>query len=152
LLHLDEWFGVRLYNTANSYIFLRNPPPDKEQAFVRILGSVGDFQEICRQHQRELYVVIFPNRIQVENRESLSSSVYDAERPDRRILEYCEQHGLRCLDGLPGLSEAYARERRPLYYAVDRHLNESGTRVVTALIADWLERTRALGEDGSAPR
>ena len=126
MLQLDDWLGIRLYNTSSSYIFLRNPPREQTETFERLLAKVGEIHEICVRNGRELYVVVFPNKIQVENHESLSTSVYDAERPNRRIAEYCASLGLRCFDQLAVLSDSFKRDGRPLYFAVDRHLNSSG--------------------------
>lgn len=144
VLQLDEWLGIRLYNTTGSHIFLRNPPPDKAESFDRILDSLGTFADICARNGRELYVVVFPNKIQIENRDSLSSSVYDALRPNRQIAEYCASKGLRCYDELPALAEAYEREKHPLYFPTDRHLNEDGTRVAAESLSAWLEGAGAL--------
>jgi hypothetical protein len=143
-LTVGDWFGVRLYNTAGSYLFLRNPSPEQDDVFDRILTSLGEFQELCRRNQRELYVVLFPNKMQVENHDELESSIYDPERPNRRILEYCELRGLRCLDQLPVLANAYAREQRPLYFPVDRHLNSLGTQIAAQSIFAWLDGAHAL--------
>jgi hypothetical protein len=150
MLHLDGFLGIRLYTTSSSYIFLRHPRPEQAEIFRQILDHLRAFDRICRRHGRDAYVVIFPNRIQVENHESLSSSAYDAERPNRLIREYCERHGLRCFDQLTALSDAYARARRPLYFSVDRHLNEFGNRVAAESIATSLERAHALAANPDA--
>jgi len=144
MLQLGDWLGVRLYNTNNSYIFLRNPPPDQIETFDRFLDKLREIQEICERHGRDLYIVVFPNKIQVENHESLSTSVYDTERPNRRIAEYCASQGLRCFDQLAVLSDTYAREGRPPYFPVDRHLNQMGNRIAADSIAASLERAHAL--------
>ena len=144
MLQLGDWFGVRLYNTDNSYIFLRRPRTDQIEATERILAKLGAIQEICQRNQRELAIVIFPNKIQVENHDSLSTKFYDPDRPNQVIAEYCKSRGLRCWDQLPVLAEAYAREGRLLYYPVDRHLNAEGNRVAADSIADSLEHSMAF--------
>jgi hypothetical protein len=141
MLQIGDWFGVRLYNTDNSHIFLRRPRPDQIEATERILARLGEIQEICAHNQRDLAIVVFPNKIQVENHDSLSTKFYDPDRPDQLIAEYCKGRGLRCWDQLPVLSAAYAREGRPLYYPVDRHLNVEGNRIVAGSIADSLEHS-----------
>jgi hypothetical protein len=141
MLQVGNWLGVAVYNTNNSYIFLRNPSRDQSEEFDRILDKVRDIQEICERHQRDLAIVVFPNKIQVENHDSLSTSIYDAERPNQRIAQYCARRGLRCWDQLPVLADAYAREGRPLYFPVDRHLNPDGNRIAADSIAASLERS-----------
>jgi hypothetical protein len=146
MLELDRRLGIRLYTTPSSYIFLRDPPREQAEIFERILARLGEIQEICAREGRDLYVVLFPNKIQVENRESLSSSVYDPEKPNRRIAEYCASRGIRCWDQLPVLVDAYRRGGRELYFPVDRHLTETGNRIAADAIAGWLERTPAFEE------
>jgi hypothetical protein len=141
MLQLGDWLGIRLYDTDNSHIFLRHPQPDQVAVTQRILAKLGEIQEICAHNQRDLAVVIFPNKIQVENHDSLSTKFYDPERPNQVIAEYCRSRGLRCWDQLPILSAAYAREGRPLYFPVDRHLNTEGNRIAAASIADSLEHS-----------
>jgi hypothetical protein len=148
MLQLGDRLGVRLYNTDNSYIFLRNPQRDEIETFDRILDKLREIQEICERQQRDLAIVIFPNKIQVENHDSLSTSIYDPERPNQRIAEYCESRGLRCWDQLAVLSDAYSREGRPLYFPTDRHLNPEGNRIAADSIAVSLERSMGFTHRG----
>lgn len=141
MLQLGNRLGVRLYNTNNSHIFLRNPQPDQIATFDRFLDKLREIQEICGRHRRDLAIVIFPNKIQVENRESLSSTTYDPERPNRRLAEFCASQGLRCWDQLAVLSDAYARNEIPLYFPVDRHLTPDGYRIAADSISVSLERS-----------
>ena len=67
--------------------------------------------------------------------------VYDADKPNRLVLEYCEQMELTCLDLLPGLREAYSGGARPLYFPQDRHLNVAGNRRAAKMIFQFLQRT-----------
>src|SRR5262249_1092460 len=106
--------------------------------FRGILSYIGHMNERCRETGRRLFPVIFPNRIQVENREALTSGVYDAQRPDRDILRYCDELGMPCLDLLPVLSAAWERAGRPLDYGVDRHRPRRGEGLASDAIATFL--------------
>lgn len=138
MLWLSDWTGIRLYTTPAAYIFFRQQTPDQVAAFRGMLGYIGEMDEICRANGRQLSVVIIPNKIQVENRESLTGDSYEAEKPNRLILEYCSEREISCLDLLPVLSGAYERSGEPLYFSIDRHLNERGYRIAAEAIHDFL--------------
>lgn len=74
-------------------------------------------------------MVAFPNKIQVENREDLSSATFEAEKPNRLIFEYCSEIGIRCLDLLPVMASEYEQTGQALFYPIDRHPTEKGYRV-----------------------
>jgi lysophospholipase L1-like esterase len=137
-LTLGRWLGVSFYDSAGTYVFLRERTPEQEATFRRILGHVGDMKRRCDETGRRLFAVILPNRIQVENRDALSSGVYDAARPDRDVLGYCEEIGIACLDLLPVMSAAWERDGEPLFYPVDRHPNRRGYRLIGDAVAAFL--------------
>jgi hypothetical protein len=112
--------------------------------FERVLDYLRRMRELAEGKERRHRVVVFPNRIQVENREDLTSSVFDASRPNDRIVEYCAEQDIACLDLLPVLSKRYESEREALYFPIDRHLNERGTRVAADAIGAFLEDSGAL--------
>ncbi|MGH7287501.1 MAG: alginate O-acetyltransferase AlgX-related protein [Myxococcota bacterium] len=137
-LTLGRMLGISVYDGAGTYVFLRERTPEQDALFQRILGHIGVMKQTCDETDRRLFAVILPNRIQVENREAFTSAVYDAARPHRDVLRYCEQLGISCLDLLPVLSEAYLRDGEPLFFPVDRHLNPRGYRLVGEAIASFL--------------
>jgi hypothetical protein len=137
VLTLGARLGVTLYDSAGSYIFLRHQTPEQEQEFRRILGVLGEIAELSRVAGRELRVVILPNKLQVENAAALTSSLYDAGRPNREILDYCAELGIACRDLTPALIEALAGGE-PLFFPLDRHLTPAGTRVAAREIAAFV--------------
>lgn len=141
--------GISLYDTAGSYVFLRRPTAEQRAVFDAMLGYVARMQELAEARGRQLLVVIFPNRIQVENREALTSAVFDAARPDQQILAFCAERGLACLDLLPVLQAAWEARGEGLYFPVDRHLTPAGTRIAAAAIARLLLETPPPGSSSS---
>jgi hypothetical protein len=135
--------GVTIYDSAGSYIFLRHQTPEQIATFDRVTEFFGSMQELCDAEGRRFGVVIFPNRIQVENRKQLTNNTFDAELPNSRIRDYCESKGIACLDLLPALSERWQRHGEPLYYPIDRHFNERGTAVAASIIASFLDEVEA---------
>jgi lysophospholipase L1-like esterase len=138
VLAAGSWLGVTLYDSAGTYIFLRDQTPEQTAMFRQILAHVGAMKASCDRSGRRLFAVIFPNRIQVENHDVLSSSVYDAARPHRDILDYCSEIGIECLDLLPVLGEAWERDHQPVYFPIDRHLNPHGYQLSADAIATFL--------------
>lgn len=143
-LTLGRWLGVSIYDSAGTYVFLREQTPEQQALFRRILGHLGRMKRRCDETGRRLFAVVLPNRIQVENRDALTGRVYDAARPHRDVLRYCEEIGVACLDLLPVLSETFERDGEPLFYAVDRHLNRRGYRLVADEIARFLRAEGVL--------
>ena len=131
--------GIPVYDTAGSYIFMREPAPDQRLLFERILAFFDGMKAHCDRRGCTLHLVVFPNKLQVENRDDLTTSVLDAERPNRRILEHCRGLGIACLDLLPVLASAWEADAEPLYFPIDRHLNPRGTRVAADAIGAFLE-------------
>ncbi len=105
---------------------------------------------------QRLLLVLIPDEFQVndalwrEAREASSrifdvpASAYQRYLPQRRILRWAEQRGVRVLDLLPPLREAELRART--YHLRDTHWNAHGNRVA----ARELARALAEGEAGAA--
>jgi lysophospholipase L1-like esterase len=60
------------------------------------------------------------------------------------VLTYCRTHGIPCLDLLPEIARAYREVGEPLFYPIDRHLNERGYRVAADAIYAFLREQGAL--------
>jgi hypothetical protein len=144
MLAASRWTGLEVYDSAGSYIFLRRQTDEQRALFRRILELFGDLQRDCEASGRSLLVAIFPNKIQVENGAELTSSIFDAERPNRVLLDYCAEVGMSCLDLLPVLRAEHERGGRALYFPIDRHLNQAGNEVAADAIFAALEREGAL--------
>ncbi len=144
LLTASRWLGATVYDTGGSHIFLREPTPEQSALFRRILEVLGEFHADCQRSDRDLLVAIFPNKIQVENGRELTGATFDAERPDRAILDYCAETGIACLDLLPELRAGVQRLGRPVYFPIDRHLDEAGNEIAAGAIFARLEREGVL--------
>ncbi len=149
LFKTGKWLHREIYPTSTGYIFLRDWTKNQEALFYSFLSQSLDIAKIARENERDVVFVIFPNKAQVENAADLTSSVYDASLPDKRILDFCDKHGLRCLDLLPPLRSAYDRDHRPLYFHVDRHLNAQGNRLAAAAVCEYLRSQTLLCNHGS---
>ncbi|MCI0547684.1 MAG: hypothetical protein L0027_10415, partial [Candidatus Rokubacteria bacterium] len=150
-LTAGRWLGVTLYDTAGSYVFLREQTPEQEAFFERVLTEVGRMRDLAAAHGRRLYAVVIPNKIQVESGDDLTGRIYDAAAPDRRILAWCEERQIPCLDLLPDLVAASGRGSEPLYFPIDRHFTPRGYAIAADRILDFLTAEGALGAVTAPP-
>lgn len=146
VLTVGRWLGVPVYDGAGTYVYLRERTPEQEALFQEILSHLERMHVACNAEGRRFLVVVFPNRIQVENGDELTNAIYDAERPGRDVLSYCRRHGIPCLDLLPELARVYRSTGEPLYFPIDRHLNASGYRVAADSIYAFLREQGAFGQ------
>ena len=66
----------------------------------------------------------------VVERWNLDEADFELDRVHRRIVAYCRERGIACLDLAPAFRRAAAGEN--LYLPYDEHFNESGHRVASA--------------------
>jgi hypothetical protein len=144
-LTVGRWLGVPVYDGAGTYIYLRERAPEQEDTFQQILSYLGQMQEACDANGRRLLVVVFPNRIQVENQDDLTNFIYDAERPGRDIGAYCAAHGIPCLDLLPELTRVHGSAQDPLFFPVDRHLTVHGNQAAADAVYAFLVEQGVFG-------
>jgi len=152
MFRLGNFLGVDLYPTNTGYIFLRQWKPAQKALFDSFLNRMLDITSIAGEHHRQVAFVIFPNRVQVENAADLTSAVYDASLPDQRILEFCSQHSLNCLDLLPRLRDTYDRDRKPLFFPIDRHMNAAGNGLAAEAVAEYLRSKHWLCDLSTSTR
>lgn len=138
MLTLGRLLGINIYDRAGSFIFLRRQTPEQHAFFREVLEVMGETKQIADLHSRDLYWVIIPSKLQVENGDDLTGSIYDAGLPNRLIVEYCHERTIPCLDLLPILASDYKRRGELLYFNIDRHLTPAGNRLVARAISDFL--------------
>jgi hypothetical protein len=141
-LKIGGILGIETYVSPDAYIFRREYSDEERTYFEDTLGVLLEMREMAAKNGKGFYVVVFPNKVQVENFLQLKSSVYDTERPNRLIREFCDMNDLPCLDLLPALRHHYNSHGTPLYYPIDRHLNEVGSEVAARKIYEFLEKQR----------
>jgi len=143
-LYLSRLINVNLYDSTSSYIYLKKQTPKEEAYFQYILAYLGEIKEICLRNNRRLCVVIFPNKIQVENKNDFVPELFDMEKPNRLIGQYCRGKGIKYLDLLPALNMAYEKTHVSLYYSIDRHFTKEGNCFSSELIESFLEKQGIL--------
>lgn len=133
VLSIGDLFGKKLYLSSASDIYLKDPSLFPADRFYKILDNLVRIREICDREGKSLWVVVFPNKLQVETKIT-TTRFYDFLLPNIRIREYCRTHRIRCYDLTDDLRNEYANHKQPLYFPLDRHLNPRGN----ALAADFI--------------
>lgn len=142
-LRLGDLVGLSLYSSPSTYVFQRRLAPAQQQTLDTILGSVDRMKRLADEARRELFLVVMPNRIQVENAGALTSTTMDAQAPNRRVASACATLGIDCLDLMPILQAEHRKSDEALYYPVDRHVTPVGAELSATAIAEFLiGRTR----------
>ncbi len=119
--------------------FLRDPPPEILAGFERLFSALAGFQNVCREQGIRCAVMLFPQRFQVRAEDwdatvatyGLRPSCFDLAAPNRRILNFCRERGLRCLDPTNEMAAMSLRWGLGLYMpAGDMHWNALGNRAM----------------------
>jgi hypothetical protein len=121
--------------------------PEIEQMYRDFENTLAGLHALALREEARLFVVLFPVRAQVSERDwrllvrrfGLDSDRFDLEYPGRRILDFCRARGIACLDALLALREAERAAQGPLYRPRgDMHLSDRGQEVTARAIASWL--------------
>ena len=139
ILRLGDAIGVDLYDSPSSYLYLEEYSEDQLNDFYGILEVMLELQEIGEAHNRDMYFVVFPNKIQVENHEALKNTAsFNPDKPNELITGFCNHHNLRCLDLLPVARQTYEQDREPLYFPIDRHANVKGNTLFAESVFEYI--------------
>jgi hypothetical protein len=112
-----------------------------EAKWRRALADLDGIVAECRSRHVPLAVVLIPDEMQVNPRvlaEAVTAARADAgavdvELPQRRLLAFCAERGVACLDLQPALAAT-----PDCYAPQDTHWNVRGNRVAAEQIARWL--------------
>lgn len=148
----DSTFAQEERRTLQAYlsIYARATDPHVEAMWTATWKEIARIGELTKTHGRALAVVIIPELRQVDPAiwQALSAaeaSAYERDRPNRRIVEYCEKAGVPVLDLLPTFLAA--GEARKNYFLVDNHWTVKGNSVAAAAIANFVTE-RGLASTG----
>ncbi len=148
-LRIGELFKIEVYRSPSAYIYRHEWSDGEKELFQSRLGYLQSLAERVRASDKKLGVVLFPNKIQVESANLLTGKYYDAEKPNKLILAFCEKINMKCLDLLPDLAGTFSEHGVPQYYPIDRHLNEYGNQLAANKIFKWINETELVSAHGS---
>lgn len=117
----------------------------REEEWRDTLGALAELQEACDRARVRLFVVLHPDHVQVSERlrkeiAAQSGAALTEEElvyPQTRILAFCAERGIRCLDLLPAFRGRPA-DPDHLYLAGDNHWSAAGNECAARAIAAWL--------------
>jgi hypothetical protein len=114
--------------------------PELERGWVETLSTLGRIDATVRSRGAKFAIVLIPFYDQV------ASTIYGPgstkEKPQRRILSFCAQTGIACLDLLPALRNGGQPET--LYYLKDGHWTARGQLLAANAIASWMREIRLV--------
>jgi len=137
---ITSWYGdsgrPHLFDPSHGLgFFLATPPPIVDEAFVRLERVLTAVYSLAQGQGTELVVLLFPQRFQVQPEDwrrtivkyGLKESAFDLEAPNRRILSFCRQRELACIDPTASMRLRQQRDGRSLYLPRgDMHWNALG--------------------------
>lgn len=168
----EYWYGglvpnlwprdIYLGNAANFLeLCLPNPGAHREEEWRSTLQAIAETRGLVEATGARFYVVISPDHVQIsqELRDEIASTFgvglapFDLEYPQRRLMDFCAESGLECLDLLPTFQAEGDRSGDPdsLYLPSDNHWSAQGNWLAGRAIAEWLEPrlpVRSTSDDG----
>ena len=129
-------------------LFLKNPPAEVEKAYEDLFNLIRQYSEELKKKNVPVWFVVFPQRFQVQAEDwqaaikeyMLKPECFDLEKPNRRIMQFCEKEGLACFDPTPGMRQRRITEGKKLYFPRgDMHWNPDGNRALALAILDDLK-------------
>ena len=140
----EEYYAPRLFDSNGLGIFLRSPPNEVTSAYDTLFATLLAYRKFCKPRKLKLLVVIFPQRFQVQDQDwdktidvyGLRKECFDREIPNRRIMDFCKNNNIDCLDPTKRMKELYKPGGESLYLPRhDMHWNARGHNA----LADALE-------------
>jgi hypothetical protein len=117
------------------------PPPALEKKWRQALGYLDELIADCRGHGVPVAFVLIADEFQVNpavlaeavGTAGVARSALDLELPQRRLVRFCAERRVPCLDLLPRFTGA-----ADTYAPCDTHWNARGNHLAAAEIARWL--------------
>jgi hypothetical protein len=149
---IASWYGdpahPRLFDPTHGLgFYLASPPPEIEEAFGRLERLLRAYALSCARRGITLLVALFPQRYQIQERDwrqtivkyGLKEPAFDLMAPNRRVLGFCRENGITCIDPTESMREAFARSGKSLYFPRgDMHWNRGGQRAFYEAAAEVL--------------
>lgn len=147
-----EYRAPRLFDGNGLGLYLREAPPEIEQAYERLEQVLLAYERLSRRHGARFVLAVHAQRFQIQPEDwlatvaayGLNPQMFDLEAPNRRIAALCQRHGLICLDPTRAMAERYIAEPRGFFMPRgDMHWNTRGSRTYFELIRDpWVAALR----------
>jgi hypothetical protein len=141
---------IYLANAASFLeLLLPHPSAHKEEEWRSTLQAIRETRDLVEASGARLFVVICPDHVQTSPklRAEITSTFgvdlapFDLEYPQRRLMAFCEQEKMACLDLLPVFRAEGERTGDPdrLYLPSDNHWSAPGNQLAGRALGDWLD-------------
>ncbi len=115
-----------------------------EIMYAHLFRALTAMNSIALDHDAEFLLLLYPTRLQVQPQDwravvdhwQLDPAEFDLDKHHRRIVEFCAEAGIRCLDLAPSLRRR--AESTNLYLSFDEHLSEAGHAAAAEQVASYL--------------
>ena len=131
-----EYNRPKLFDGINGLGFFMQPVhPEIEKAYQRLFLLLSAFKSFCDSNNIALAVMLFPQRFQVQPEDwektaqvyGLKESCFDLMYPNTRIMQFCRDNGIVCIDPTEKMMQIHKREGKSLYLPKgDMHWNKYG--------------------------
>jgi len=121
-----------------------------EPGFAKLFTSLRLMDSYARANRAAFVAVIVPAVAQVvagrlaQSVSSHGQEVLSSHYPQEKIMRFCEEHRIACLDPLDRFRELADKDQ--LYLPRDVHFSARGHTVFAEAVRDFLAETKALGE------
>lgn len=123
---------------------LDNHLMDDRKAVSELRRTLDEIYNLCKRNKSKLVIVIFPSSVQINKMHDhffrqlgfqVDEAIYEAENPQRFILEFCNENGIACLDLLP---EFKKRSSENFFREYDIHFNQTGAALAASMVANFV--------------
>lgn len=139
-LAVTSWYDrgtpLKLFDAANGLgMYIKNTPAEIELAYQRLFQILLKYQWFCDAHGMIFVVAIFPQRYQVQPQDwqataiayNLDTEAFDLMLPNKKILNFCENNAITCLDATTEMAALHRESGLDLYLPRgDMHWNRNG--------------------------
>lgn len=154
-LHTYSFFSIRCNQLLikaklrpidyESMAILQKHSDEKTDAGWKLLERyVLKMADLAKENSSQFLVVMIPMRHQVNPGEwsdicsvyDLDKEDYDLDKPQKRLMSFCEKNGIHYIDLLRGFKDSYIS----LYYKTDPHLTKRGHASAALIMYDYIQK------------
>lgn len=126
---------------------------DWQGAWVRTEGLLSRLRREVEQAGATLVIAVLTTREQIYDdtwqeivamHPAMRERAWDLKAPQRRVLRWCESHGVACVELETAFVKMRDAESEPLHYRHDGHWTPAGHAVAAAALKEFIEGQRLL--------
>lgn len=139
---IASWYGEfknpKLFDALNGLgNYLKSSPHEIDEAYHALFKTLLAYKAFCQEKGILFVVAIFPQRFQLQpddwdrtvNAYRLKESCFNLQLPNIRIMRFCEENSIRCIDPTDAMAQEHQKNGKSLYFQRgDMHWNKFGHR------------------------